>query len=150
MKKFKSFAMGIAVLGAAALIWLMFAEGLHSFRKELLQDTRAAAETLSKVWETTPVTITVKNKQSECIKIEKAIIDDGQLLVYYRNTCVKEISCAYLKWQGKAADGTVVYSYSVSADNIRPGDRYEFASESWQFKPDPRMVTLEVWAETYY
>ena len=139
-----------AVLGLAALYWLAFAEGAHSFRRLLSQESRHAEIVGAKVIPREPMKITITNSRDAVVIVDRAEVDGKDLWVYYKNVSQGRIHGIELEWRLIAPDGTVlksklgyveIYSENDAPDALDAGERGE---AKYELPTDPRAVSLDL------
>jgi hypothetical protein len=139
-----------AVLALAALWWLAFAEGAHSFRRLLSQEKRHAEIVGAAKLPKAPMKITVKNSRDESLEIDRAEIDGKDLWIYYKNVGPGSVRAIQLEWRLIAPDGTVlkaekghvsIYSENDAPDALDAGERGE---AKYKLPSDPRAVSLDL------
>jgi hypothetical protein len=135
------------VLGSAAVYWLVFAEGLHSFRRDLRQESRHAEVVGAKPLPDAPVVVEIIHKRQYCAAIDRAEIDGDDLTIWWHNGCKVSLTFLALVVKGKAPDGTVVAGssdYVLVGEITEPGETREFREK---IAADPRVVKLQIWLD---
>lgn len=132
-----------AVLALAAIWWLAFGEGLHSFNRQVSQEDRAAQAVGAAPLPKAAINVVIKNKHADCHVIDKAVLDGGDLWIYWHNACSEPVKDSTIAWSSIAPDGTMIKSgWDYTHQDLDGGQKAEYHFS--EVDADPRTVTLEV------
>jgi len=137
-----------AVLGLAAIWWLVFGQELHYFSRALSQEKRHAEIVGASPLPKEVMKIVLKNQRDSPLRIERAEIDGGDLWVYYKNDGNGTLEYIRLKWELIAPDGTIVKAQDgyveVYSENDAPGslEPTQKGEAHYKIPSDPRAVSL--------
>jgi len=137
----------LVILGSAALYWLVFAEGYHSFQRTLTQENRNAEAVGASPLPTSPIKVEIQNEHSHCSLIDRARIEGTTLTVYWHNNCPQQFDMLCLVIKGVAPDGTIVYGDRPFVIFDQPIASQERRESTVEVKDDSRIVTLQIWLD---
>ena len=131
------------ILGAGAVLWLLFVTGVVDFhRQEILQgrmDNRVGVvEPLKE-----PVKLIVEDEY--CVKITKAFLDGDSLTAYMTSGCHEYLDYWELHWEVKSPDGTILDSGYDNTAFLPPLHAGEKAEHVFSLPSDSRTNTVVVW-----
>lgn len=136
-----------AVLGLAALYWLAFGRGVHSFHRELSQEARHNEVVGAKILPKTAIDIQFRGQRDDPIKITRAEIDGEDVWVWYQNVGQSRADYIGFHWSLLSPDGTVIKqdgTYAGVYDGAQELDPGEKGEVHFPIISDPRAKTLKL------
>ena len=131
------------VLGVAASVWLGFFIGVQNEREQIAQEQRKAVYVGAEHRPTAKIQIQVV--PVDCLRLDRADLDGGHLVMYATNTCNAPVSYVAWHWQGISPDGTVIAEHY---DNGCPLPVYRGDKAECEFNDvstDDRIKTMRLW-----
>lgn len=114
------------------------------FRSKLSQHQRSAQYVAAEPLPSKPIRLVVKNREEDCVRIDRVFLEDGNALVYWTAACSGRSAFAMVSIKAKGPDGTIIWSdsdYIISGAAMVKGERLE---SHLQIVTDPRITEVEI------